>query len=261
MPWLVASDLPACRAWAELEILGSRAFAELERNGVVNDEGEPGAQGNWRTPGRPGRRSDLRAFVSPRGRRGKGSASEPSRPWIGSIPRSCCRSEAEGVSGSRGRTSRGIMASTALAPGRSGHLARVPQGPNAAARRQGRAVAPDGSAGVLPTPALHGTVSRPSRPPRRHRRQARPSSRCVGEPAASGSQPASARGITSQTPRFRRRGRRRANGGHGRPDPVATRGPGAKSPPVTSKFLDASGNTEVGHTISNSRRRQRRCVL
>jgi hypothetical protein len=41
MPWLVPSDLPACRAWAELEILGSRAFAELDRNGVVNDEGEP----------------------------------------------------------------------------------------------------------------------------------------------------------------------------------------------------------------------------
>src|SRR5436309_8722112 len=41
MPWLAAADLPACRAWAELEILGARAFAELEENGITNAAGEP----------------------------------------------------------------------------------------------------------------------------------------------------------------------------------------------------------------------------
>src|ERR1039457_5541721 len=28
MPWIEPSDLPACRAWAELEILGACAFSE-----------------------------------------------------------------------------------------------------------------------------------------------------------------------------------------------------------------------------------------
>lgn len=41
MPWLEQSDLPACRAWAELEILSTTVFAELHRNGILNTEGEP----------------------------------------------------------------------------------------------------------------------------------------------------------------------------------------------------------------------------
>jgi hypothetical protein len=41
MPWLEASDIPCARAWAELEILGANVFAELIRNGVSNQEGEP----------------------------------------------------------------------------------------------------------------------------------------------------------------------------------------------------------------------------
>jgi len=41
MAWLAPADLPACRAWAELEILGARAFAELEENGLTNAAGEP----------------------------------------------------------------------------------------------------------------------------------------------------------------------------------------------------------------------------
>jgi hypothetical protein len=41
MPWLEPADQPACRAWAELEILGARAFAELETNGITNAAGEP----------------------------------------------------------------------------------------------------------------------------------------------------------------------------------------------------------------------------
>jgi hypothetical protein len=41
MPWLEPSDIPACRAWAELEILGATVFAELHLNGITNPEGEP----------------------------------------------------------------------------------------------------------------------------------------------------------------------------------------------------------------------------
>jgi hypothetical protein len=41
MPWLERSDLPACRAWAELEILGANAFSELLGTGLLNAEGEP----------------------------------------------------------------------------------------------------------------------------------------------------------------------------------------------------------------------------
>jgi hypothetical protein len=41
MPWLEPSDLPACRAWAELEILGAHAFSELVGAGLLNGEGEP----------------------------------------------------------------------------------------------------------------------------------------------------------------------------------------------------------------------------
>ena len=38
MPWLAPADLPACRAWAELEILGARAFAELEARSSASCE-------------------------------------------------------------------------------------------------------------------------------------------------------------------------------------------------------------------------------
>lgn len=41
MPWLADADQPACRAWAELELLGARAFAELETNGITTAKGEP----------------------------------------------------------------------------------------------------------------------------------------------------------------------------------------------------------------------------
>jgi hypothetical protein len=41
MPSLESSDLPACRAWAELEILGANAFSELVGSGLLNAEGEP----------------------------------------------------------------------------------------------------------------------------------------------------------------------------------------------------------------------------
>lgn len=41
MPWLESSDLPACRAWAELEILGACAFSELMGAGLLNAEDEP----------------------------------------------------------------------------------------------------------------------------------------------------------------------------------------------------------------------------
>lgn len=41
MPWLEASDLPACRAWAELEILSASVFTALTTDGFANAEGEP----------------------------------------------------------------------------------------------------------------------------------------------------------------------------------------------------------------------------
>lgn len=41
MPWLEPSDLPACRAWAELEVLSASAFAALTTDGLTNAEGEP----------------------------------------------------------------------------------------------------------------------------------------------------------------------------------------------------------------------------
>src|SRR5271155_5128641 len=41
MPWLESSDFPACRAWAELEILCANAFSELLVSGLLNVEGEP----------------------------------------------------------------------------------------------------------------------------------------------------------------------------------------------------------------------------
>ena len=41
MPWLADADLPACRAWAEMELLGAHAFADLETNGLATEKGEP----------------------------------------------------------------------------------------------------------------------------------------------------------------------------------------------------------------------------
>jgi hypothetical protein len=41
MPWLEPSDIPACRAWAELEILSAGVFAALTTDGFTNNEGEP----------------------------------------------------------------------------------------------------------------------------------------------------------------------------------------------------------------------------
>jgi hypothetical protein len=40
MPWLEDSDVPVCRAWAELEALASRVYAELRDKGVINSEGD-----------------------------------------------------------------------------------------------------------------------------------------------------------------------------------------------------------------------------
>lgn len=37
MPWLEPSDIPAARAWSELEILGAHVLTELEQNGLLND--------------------------------------------------------------------------------------------------------------------------------------------------------------------------------------------------------------------------------
>ena|SRR5438876_9378890 len=41
MPWLATADEPACRAWAQLEVLSTLAFAELRKNGIMNGRGEP----------------------------------------------------------------------------------------------------------------------------------------------------------------------------------------------------------------------------
>jgi hypothetical protein len=41
MPWLRASDDPACRAWAELEILCASMFVELTVDGHLTDNGQP----------------------------------------------------------------------------------------------------------------------------------------------------------------------------------------------------------------------------
>lgn len=40
MPWLEDSDFPACRGWAELEILTRTVFADLQLKGVFNKQGE-----------------------------------------------------------------------------------------------------------------------------------------------------------------------------------------------------------------------------
>jgi len=41
MPWLEDCDVPACRAWAQLEILADTAFAVLRKLFIINKEGEP----------------------------------------------------------------------------------------------------------------------------------------------------------------------------------------------------------------------------
>lgn len=41
MPWIEQSDVPACRAWAELEILSAMVFVELDHNGILNAQGQP----------------------------------------------------------------------------------------------------------------------------------------------------------------------------------------------------------------------------
>ena len=40
-PWLEDSDLPACRAWSELEVLASRIYGEMRDNGFLNEHGQP----------------------------------------------------------------------------------------------------------------------------------------------------------------------------------------------------------------------------
>lgn len=41
MPWVDDADLPAARAWAELEIIGSHVFADLITKGVTTASGDP----------------------------------------------------------------------------------------------------------------------------------------------------------------------------------------------------------------------------
>jgi hypothetical protein len=41
MPWLEDADEPACRAWAQIEILASTAFAILQKISIVNVAGDP----------------------------------------------------------------------------------------------------------------------------------------------------------------------------------------------------------------------------
>jgi phage terminase small subunit len=40
MPWLEDSDLPVYRAWAKLEVLSTRLYAELRERGLINSKGE-----------------------------------------------------------------------------------------------------------------------------------------------------------------------------------------------------------------------------
>jgi hypothetical protein len=41
MPWLADSDMPAARAWAELEVLATRAYGILSTVPLINRDGEP----------------------------------------------------------------------------------------------------------------------------------------------------------------------------------------------------------------------------
>src|SRR5581483_3675240 len=40
MSWLEDADVPAMRAWAEMELLAAKVYAELKKGGVVNEHGE-----------------------------------------------------------------------------------------------------------------------------------------------------------------------------------------------------------------------------
>jgi hypothetical protein len=40
-PWFEESDLPACRAWAEMEVVASRVFAAIVEGDILNAKGEP----------------------------------------------------------------------------------------------------------------------------------------------------------------------------------------------------------------------------
>jgi len=40
MPWLEEADYPAMRAWAEMELLAARVYAELKAGGFMNGKGE-----------------------------------------------------------------------------------------------------------------------------------------------------------------------------------------------------------------------------
>ena len=41
LPWLKPSDLPAARAWCEIEVLGRLVFKDLRSNGFTTGQGEP----------------------------------------------------------------------------------------------------------------------------------------------------------------------------------------------------------------------------
>jgi hypothetical protein len=41
MPWLTESDVPTCRGWAQLEILGDHAFSILRTIGIIDRQGDP----------------------------------------------------------------------------------------------------------------------------------------------------------------------------------------------------------------------------
>jgi hypothetical protein len=41
MPWLGDVDVPALRAWAELEVLSRQAYDKLRERGIVADDGTP----------------------------------------------------------------------------------------------------------------------------------------------------------------------------------------------------------------------------
>jgi hypothetical protein len=41
MPWLEEADVPACRAWAQIEILADMAYTMLQRISIINDKSEP----------------------------------------------------------------------------------------------------------------------------------------------------------------------------------------------------------------------------
>jgi hypothetical protein len=41
MPWLSDVDVPALRAWAELEVLSRQAYDKIRERGIVADDGTP----------------------------------------------------------------------------------------------------------------------------------------------------------------------------------------------------------------------------